>query len=80
MALLAFAVLVITGLFFEVLPLPFLFISTGKCSHSACRYIVVVCFYASACWIRKTISLRTNVVRKTEMYFPSEVKREHFIL
>ena len=30
--------------FFEVLSLLFLCISTGKCSHSACRYIVVMCF------------------------------------
>ena len=41
----------------------------GKCSNTACLYIVVVCVYASAFCGRKIIFLRTSVAREKENVF-----------
>ena len=41
-------------------------IPSGKCSHTACLYIGVVCVYASAFCRRKIIFLRTSVAREKE--------------
>ena len=69
----------ITGRFFEVLSLPFLCISAGKCLHSACAPLhCCIVFHASAYWRRKIIFLRTNVVRKTEITLSGTSIPRHF--
>ena len=68
LVLLVFALLMMTGrLFFEVLSLPFRASYFNGQVFALC--LALRCysvFYASACWRRKIIFLRTNVVGKTE--------------